>query len=39
MAYPGVDERMILKWNLKKYICRVWVGLKWTRIESIGDFL
>jgi hypothetical protein len=30
----GVDRRIILKWNLKKWD-RVWTGLIWLRIGKV----
>lgn len=33
---PGVYERMILKWIIKKSVGRTWTGLNWLRI---GTFL
>ena len=35
----GVDERIILKWILKKYDWRLWTGFMWLRIRTRGRFL
>jgi hypothetical protein len=35
----GVDERIILKWILKKYDGRVWTGFIWLRIRAGSGLL
>jgi hypothetical protein len=32
----GVDEKIILKWNFKKWGGGEWSGLIWLRIETVG---
>jgi hypothetical protein len=34
-----VDGRVILKWILRKYGARVWIGFIWLRIETSGGLL
>jgi hypothetical protein len=36
---PGIDERIILKWILKKWDRRVWTGLMWLIIGTGGGLL
>jgi hypothetical protein len=36
---PSVDERIILKWILKKQGVRVWTRFKWLRIRSSSRLL
>jgi hypothetical protein len=36
---PGVDERIILRWILRKYDVGLWTGLGWLRIETGGGHL
>jgi hypothetical protein len=36
---PGVDGRIILKWNFKKWNGRVLTGLIWLRIGTGGGLL
>jgi hypothetical protein len=35
----GIDRRIILKWNLKKYGVRMWNGLIRFRTEISGELL
>jgi hypothetical protein len=37
-ADQGVDMRVILKWILEKWGCRVWIEFMWLRIGT-GDGL
>jgi hypothetical protein len=30
----GIDERIILKWIIKKHFAKVWTGSSWLRIRS-----
>jgi hypothetical protein len=34
----GLDRRTILKWILKKFDMRVWIGFVWLCIETSGRF-
>jgi hypothetical protein len=34
--YPGVDERIILRWIVRKWDVGVWARLGWLRIETGG---
>jgi hypothetical protein len=36
---PGVDGRIILTWNFRKWDVGVWTGLGWLRIETGGGLL
>jgi len=36
---PGVDGRIILKWNLTKCVVGVWTGSSWLRIGTGGGHL
>jgi hypothetical protein len=33
---PGVDERIILRWILRKWDVEVWTGSSWLRIGTGG---
>jgi hypothetical protein len=33
---PGVDGRIIFRWNFRKWDVGVWTGLGWLRIETAG---
>jgi hypothetical protein len=35
----GTDERIILKWILKKQDGKIWIGFVWLRIGSSGRLL
>jgi hypothetical protein len=35
-GYPGVDERIILRWIFGKWDVGIWTGLSWLRIETRG---
>jgi hypothetical protein len=35
----GVDERIILRRIFRKWDVRVWTGLSWIRIETVGGHL
>jgi hypothetical protein len=36
---PGLDGKIILRWNLRKWDVGVWTGLNWLRIETVGGQL
>jgi hypothetical protein len=36
---PGVDGRIILRWNFRKWDVGVWTGLSWLRIGTGGGHL
>jgi hypothetical protein len=36
---PGVDGRVILKWNFKKWDGESWTGLNWLMIGTDGELL
>ena len=36
---PGVDERIILRWIIRKQDVGVWTGLSWLRISTCGGQL
>jgi hypothetical protein len=36
---PGVDGRIILRWNFRKWNVRVWTGSSWLRIGTVGRHL
>jgi hypothetical protein len=36
---PGVYGRIILGWIFRKWNVRVWTGLNWLRIETVGGHL
>jgi hypothetical protein len=36
---PGIDRRIILRWNFRKWDVGVWPGLSWLRIETGGGYL
>ena len=33
----GIDGRIILKWALKKWDRRAWIGLMWLNIGPVAD--
>jgi hypothetical protein len=39
LADPGVDGRIILKQNFKKWDGEAWTGLSWLRIRTDGGIL
>jgi hypothetical protein len=39
LIYPGVDGKIILRWNFRKWDVMVWSGLIWLRIERVGGHL
>jgi hypothetical protein len=39
MGDPGVEERIILRWILRKWDAAVWTGLNWLRIGTGGRHL
>ena len=39
MGDPGVDERIILRWIIRKWEEEVWIGLSWLRIGTGGVHL
>jgi hypothetical protein len=38
LGYPGIDERIILKWIVKKWD-GAWAGLSWLRMGTGGGLL
>jgi hypothetical protein len=34
LEYPGLDERIILRWILRKWDVREWTGSVWLRIGT-----
>jgi hypothetical protein len=36
---PSVEDRVILKWILKKLGVRLWIGFIWLKIPSSGELL
>ena len=38
-GYPGVDERIILRWVFRKWDVGVWTGSSWIRIGTGGGNL
>jgi hypothetical protein len=36
---PGVDERIILRWMLRKLNVGIWTGLGWIKIGTGGGHL
>ena len=36
---PGVNERIILRWTLRKWDVGVWTGSSWLRIGTGGGYL
>jgi hypothetical protein len=36
---PGVDWRIILRWNFRKWNVVVWNGWSWFRIGTVGGHL
>ena len=36
---PGVDGRIILRWNFRKWDVGAWTGLIWLLIGTIGGLL
>jgi len=36
---PGIDGRVILRWNFRKWDLRVWTGSSWLRIGTSGVHL
>jgi hypothetical protein len=36
---PGVDGKIVLRWIFRKWDVRVWIGLGWLRIETVGGHL
>jgi hypothetical protein len=32
----SLDGRTILKWIIRKQLCRVWTGFIWLRTETVG---
>ena len=35
----GVDERVVFKYILRKWVCRVWAGFMWLRVGKDGELL
>jgi len=35
----GIEGRIILKWNFKKFNVETWTGLIWIRIDTGGGLL
>jgi hypothetical protein len=36
---PGIDGRIILRWNFRKWVVGLWTGLSWLRIGTGGGHL
>jgi hypothetical protein len=36
---PGIDGRIILRWNFRKWDVGLWTGLSWLRIGAGGGHL
>jgi hypothetical protein len=36
---PGIDEKIILRWILRKWNVRAWTGSIWLRIGTSGGHL
>jgi len=36
---PGIDRRMILRWNFRKWDVRAWTGSMWLGIGTAGGHL
>ena len=36
---PGIDERIILRWILRKWFVGTWTGLIWLRMGTFGGHL
>jgi len=39
LEYPGIDERIILRWIFRKFGVGVWTGSSWLRIVTGGRHL
>jgi len=33
----GVDERVVIKWILRKSVEKTWIGLIWLRLGTVGE--
>jgi hypothetical protein len=36
---PGIDGKIILRWNFRKWDVGVWTGSSWLRIDAGGGHL
>jgi len=36
---PGIDGKIILRWNIRKWDVGLWTGLSWLRIGAGGEHL
>jgi len=36
---PGVDGRILLRWNFRKQVVALWTGSSWLRIGTVGGQL
>jgi hypothetical protein len=39
LGRPGIDGRIILRWNFRKWNVVVWTGSSWLRIRTGGGHL
>jgi hypothetical protein len=39
LVVTGVDGRVMLRWMFENWDVRVWTGLRWLKIETVGGHL